>query len=346
MGKLAAAAAIFGVGLIVALGLFLFWKGARNVQRAIASTAWPKTNGVVTGSQAGESTTNDKKTGAVSTMYSTETTIHFQVDGKDYSTDLIHFGQTLGSGDSSEAALQAVRYPVGATVGVSYNPSNPSIAAVKPGLHAEAFWLPGAGLAFLLPAIMCIVMFPTMFRGWSDAGLASGSAAGGDTGFAVVAGIFGAIFCTGGLLMLVSGLLRIWHGYVSQSWPTTEGEVVYAKLAVSQAGREHKNDPLSAETYSPQFVYQYEVDGVKHFNNMRRFGRVEGQGEDWARDIARRYPKGSKVRIAYFPADPDVATLETGNDSEALYLPGAGLACFLFSLAVFIFIVPSVAKGP
>src|SRR5579872_6456285 len=200
MGKLAAAGGIFGVGLIVALGLFLFWKGARNVQRAIASTAWPTTSGMVTGSQASESTTKDEKTHAGSTTYSTETTIHFQVNGQDYSTDLIHFGQTLGSGDSSEAALQAVRYPAGAAVSVSYNPGDPSIAVVKPGLHADAFWLPGAGLAFLLPALMCIVMFPAMYRSWTDTGgiQAPSGSAGGDTGFAVVAAIFGAIFCAGG----------------------------------------------------------------------------------------------------------------------------------------------------
>ena len=100
-------------------------------------------------------------------------------------------------------------------------------------------------------------------------------------------------------------------------------------------------------TYSPQFVYQYEVGGVTHFNIMapvRKEG--EGEGEDWARNIAKRYPKGGKVAVSYFPADPDVATLETGNDSEALYLPGIGLVMVLFSLAVFIFIVPSIAKFP
>jgi hypothetical protein len=73
---------------------------------------------------------------------------------------------------------------------------------------------------------------------------------------------------------------------------------------------------------------------------------VEGQGEDWAVKLTRRYPVGTKVSVAYFPADPDVATLETGNDSEALYLPGAGLVVLLFGLAVFVFIVPSIAKFP
>jgi len=45
--------------------------------------------------------------------------------------------------------LQRLRYPVDGTVPVSYDPSRPWIAAARPGLHAEAFWLPGIGLVAL-----------------------------------------------------------------------------------------------------------------------------------------------------------------------------------------------------
>ena len=47
----------------------------------------------------------------------------------------------------------------------------------------------------------------------------------------------------------------------------------------------------------------------------------------------------------YFPADPDVAVLEPGNNSEGLWLPGIGLVALLFGLATLIWIVPAVAKS-
>jgi Protein of unknown function (DUF3592) len=101
----------------------------------------------------------------------------------------------------------------------------------------------------------------------------------------------------------------------------------------------------SSTTFSPRFVYRYEVDGVPHFNNLRKFGRVEGEGADWAAQIAARYPVGTKVPVAYFSTDPDVAVLEPGNDSEALFLPGVGLVALLLGLGAFVVIVPGVGRG-
>jgi hypothetical protein len=119
---------------------------------------------------------------------------------------------------------------------------------------------------------------------------------------------------------------------------------LFAKVGTSESSSGPGND--TATTYSPQFVYQYEVNGTKHYSNVRRFGRIEGAGAEWADAISSRYRVGAKIKVAYYPADPDVAVLEPGNSSEALWLPGIGLAALLFSLVVFIWIVPAIAKTP
>ena len=49
--------------------------------------------------------------------------------------------------------------------------------------------------------------------------------------------------------------------------------------------------------------------------------------------------------MAYFPLDPDLATLETGNFREGIVLPAAGAAFLLFGLAVFIWGIPALT-GP
>jgi hypothetical protein len=367
MMKLTVIGVVVAVGLVVALGLYLFGLGLRNVSRAAASSRWPRTAGKVVRSDTHEQHDVDRKTRDVSVTYSADTLIQYEVAGKQYSTNLIHFGQTLGSGDASEAELQRLRYPVGGEVSVSYDPSQPWIAAARPGLHAEAFWLPGAGLAFLLPAALAGFVFWTAFRTApprqpdvdefkrsvetaienARRGIATPDIPfrppkdQSDVIAPVVAGLFGAVFCGLGILALSGGAQRLWHGAASEHWPSVQGTVLFSRVNTSET---RDSNQQRATTFSPQFVYTYEVDGVKHFNNRRRFGRIEGSGEDWAEDIATRYKAGKGVRVFYFHADPDVAVLEPGNNSEGLWLPGVGLVALLFGLATLIWIVPAVAR--
>jgi len=346
MIKFAVLAGVCAVLLVVALGVYLFAKGARNVERGIASSGWPTTTGTVVQSRTAENTNRDRKTGNVSVTYSTETVVRYSVSGQEYSTNVIHFGQTLGSGDASEAELQRVRYPEGAEVRVSYDPRQHWIAAIRPGLHPEAFWLPGAGLAFILPAVMCLILMASMSGDTSAPHQIPTLSLElqGNRAMAIVAGIFASIFCCLGLLALTSGLQRMWLGYASLRWPRTAGAVVFSKVKADEVT--DSTEGRRSSTYSPQFVYSYEVDGATHFNNVRRFGRLQGQDAEWADEIASRYPRGGKVHVAYLPADPDVAVLEPGNNSEAFWLPGIGLAALGFGLVVFLWIVPSIARLP
>lgn len=367
MMKLTAIGGLVAIGLVVAFGLYLFVLGLRNVGRAMASSHWPTTAGKVVRSDTQVRHDVDKKTRSDSVIYSADTVIQYEVAGKQYSTNLIHFGQTLGSGDASEAELQHLRYPVDGAVSVWYDPAQPTIAAARPGLHAEAFWLPGAGLAFLLPAALALFVFLTVFRiaperqrDDDDFGKAVETAIengrrgiappdipfrppkdGSDVIAPVVAVVFGAIFCGLGILALSAGAQRLWRGAASEHWPSVEGKVLFSRVNTSET-RDSEN--RSAITFSPQFVYTYEIDGVKHFNNRRRFGRIEGSDDAWAADIAAHYKVGKVVQVHYFKADPDVAVLEPGNNSEGLWLPGVGLVALLFGLATLIWIVPAVAK--
>ena len=367
MMKLTVIGVAIAIGLVGAFGLYLLGLGLRNVGRAAASSRWPRTAAKVVRSETRKQRDIDRKTGAVSVIYSADTVIQYEVAGKQYSTNLIHFGQTLGSGDASEAELQRLRYPVDGEASVSYDPSQPWIAAARPGLHAEAFWLPGAGLAFLLPAALALFVFLTAFRAAPqqqrdddefqksvETAIENGRRGiappdipfrppkdASDVVAPVVAGLMGAVFCGLGILALTSGAQRLWRGAASEHWPSVEGKVLFSRVNASETRDSHDQRDT---TFSPQFVYTYEVDGVKHFNNRRRFGQIEGSGEDWAADIAARYRVGKGIRVYFFPADPDVAVLEPGNNSEGLWLPGVGLVALLFGLAALIWIVPAAAR--
>ncbi len=359
MLKLGAAISYFLIALVVCFGLYLFVKGARNIQWAIASTQWPTTPGVVISSDTVRDVVRStRRRTTASVTFDTTTVIQYVAGGQSHTTNVLHFGQTLGSGDKSVADLQRIRFPRGKQVMVSYNPANPSIAVMKPGLHADAFWLPGAGLAFLLPAVLCLFVVPLMWRSaaGSDSDFANSVQAAidaaqrgepvppigapprdpGDKVMTAAAAGFGAVACCLGVLALTAGMVRAWHGYASQSWPTTAGVIV-------MSGEESAGESTDSAAYA-RFVYQYDVDGATHFNNLRRFAQVEGGSAEEAARIAEVYRKGAGVKVSYFPADPDIAVLEPGNSGASLWLPGIGAVLLLFSLATFIWVVPAVAR--
>lgn len=329
MTKALVALGLLMIGLVVWFGLFLFWKGARNIERSVASEQWPKAAGVVVASETTrEVTAGARRTRtAASVTFRTRTVIRYAVGGREYTTDILHFGQTLGSSDKSEAELQRLRWPAGAPVAVAYDPRDPSVAVLKPGLHAEAFWLPGAGLAFLIPAVLALLAGRRILRPERK----------GDRTMAVAAAVFGAISCGLGVLALTAGVERIWHGQASRSWPTTDGTVVFARKGGGEDGGDATDDTTDTAYYA-RFVYRYDVAGVTHFNNLRRFAQVEGGNSEEAERIENRYRKGAPVKVSYFPADPDTAVLEPGNTGAAFILPGIGVVLMLFSAATFLWV--------
>jgi hypothetical protein len=102
--------------------------------------------------------------------------------------------------------------------------------------------------------------------------------------------------------------------------------------------RDAENIKTRSTTFNSPIIVEYEVGGRKHYTNDRRFGQLAGSGEEWAKQIAERYPIGAKAPVAYSPADPDLAVLEPGISSEAYWLPGAGAAFILFGLLAIVVI--------
>jgi hypothetical protein len=323
-------AVLAGLSIPILIGLALAGLGCRNLWRAIRSPSWPRVPAVVLKSGSASSTSRDSRTGAASTMYSADLSFGYRVGGRDYSTPTLHFGQTEGSGDSSEAELRRLRYPAGAQVSVSYDPADPSIAAVNPGFDPEVLWLPGAGLAFLLPGVMFIVLY----RSFGGGGMALGL------------GMFATIFILIGLAMLGASAPRLWRGYRSTTWPATEGTVLYSRQDSSASVSAEEGGSFRRSTsYGTHLVYRFETGGAVRFSNVRRFGQISASSADWAEEIAKRYPPGAKVTVFYSPGNPEVAVLEPGISPESWWLPGAGAAFLLFGAAVWRWGIPALA-GP
>lgn len=312
-------------------GVFLLYLGARNAWLGLASTDWPTVDGTIIGSdtEASRGSRGPSTAGA-------SIVVKYHVNGRDYTTETRHFGQTLGLSDTSEAMLLQLRYPNGSVVRVAYDPSSPEVAVLEPGLDAELLWLPGAGLAFSLSAVMFTALYRSSL-GSSSSGMAMGVA------------LFAAIFMMIGLPMLIIGGINLYRSFASQSWPTTKGEIIYDEIDVSTSTRESgpagRRVSRTTTTYGPRIIFRYEVNGKRHYSNTRRFGALSGSDAEWANEISDKYPEGYKLPVSYHPDDPNLAVIETGITPEAYWLPGAGAAFFLFGLAAAVFAAPAMARS-
>lgn len=324
-------AVIAGASVFALLGAGLLVPGIRNLSRAVRSAHWPKTSATVVTSDTSESVSHDRRSRTSSTMYSASIRLKYAVNGQEYATDTLHFGESLGSGDSSEAELRRLRFPLGAQTTVVYDPRQPWVAAALPGFDSEALLLPGAALAFLVPAIMFVILYFGMDRNNSLFGLGLG--------------LFAAIFLCVGAALLAPGLLNLWNAKQSEQWPVVAGRILYHKSGSSTSTTtDDDGDTEVTTTYSTRVIYKYAVDGQTHFNNVRIFGQLAGSSEEWAEEIAEQYPMGKDVRVSYKPGDPDTAALEPGIVNEAFWLPGAGAAFVLFALAIFKWGIPALTR--
>lgn len=306
------------LSLFAVIGLVTLVPGVRGVWRGHASRGWPTVPGRVVRSATETTVSTDRDTRRTTATHAARIAVQYTVAGRAYETETLRFGQTAGSSDPSEAALLRLRYPRGSAVTVAYDPSAPAIAAVEPGLHAEAFWLPGAGLAFVAAG----VVFVALYRDSQSAG----------GGFATGLTLFALVFCGIGLALVAPGAIALWRASASAAWPATAGTIVMGR------------DTLGSTLPDGRLVYAYDVAGRRYYGNRRRFGQVGSpSGSDAAEAVAARYPRGRAVPVRYDPRRPDLAVLEPGVSTEAYLLPGAGLAFLLFGAAALRWGVPALA---
>lgn len=140
---------LFGAG-----ALFL---GVRDLDRAGASADWPAVRGTVESSRVESSTDDD------GTTYGAEVLVRYEVAGAEYLSNRVRFGE-FSSSDPGPAQRTVRRYPVGAEVAVHYDPADPELAVLEPGVHGASWALPGFGLVFLAAGLLMAWYLPRRMR--------------------------------------------------------------------------------------------------------------------------------------------------------------------------------------
>lgn len=123
------------------------------------------------------------------------------------------------------------------------------------------------------------------------------------------------------LFLLLRGRRELKLAQESNSWPTTDGEVVFSRTVRQESGGES-----SSVTYRPNVTFDYEIRGQAHRSN--RITSSEFQflpTARRAREKAEEYPVGSTVTVYYKPDDPALGVLEPGDSSGGAVMVGVGI---------------------
>ena len=150
---------VFGAVFLVA-GCAMLTAGIWRFKQARDSLGWPVASGAVVYAEQQSATSlvedSDGNRSRV-TSYSAPLAYRYQVNGGTYFSNIRRFGAlAAASGDWAQSIL--LRYPTGAEVPVSYNPSDPNTAVLEPGPSSESYWLPRGGAAFCFFGIAAFVL--------------------------------------------------------------------------------------------------------------------------------------------------------------------------------------------
>ena len=129
--------------IVVGAGIALF--AGYSLIVGARSEHWPRAIGTIVSSAVSEQTDNKGVT-----MYTAEIRYRYSVHGQELIGDNVKFGGQLSLDASSRAANVVAKYPVGATVPVSYDPDRPSRAVLEPGKNPLAWFGIVFGMIFLV----------------------------------------------------------------------------------------------------------------------------------------------------------------------------------------------------
>ena len=150
---------VFGLVFVVAGGAMLT-AGLLRFKLALDSRTWPVAAGAIVYAEEHSHTTQVEAGGGETSRVTTHgapLAYRYEVEGRTYLSNIRCFGALAGA--SRDWALSILeRYPAGRAVPVYYNPADPDSAVLETGVSSEAFWLPGAGLAFLLFGIAAVIL--------------------------------------------------------------------------------------------------------------------------------------------------------------------------------------------
>ncbi|MDX2431851.1 MAG: DUF3592 domain-containing protein [Bacteroides sp.] len=138
---------LLGLILVIAGTLAFYFFSLPDLQMAQESAAWPKTRGIITRSETERVESGSGSDRKVS--YRADVQYAYKIEGKSYSSTKI--GITSGTSYPYRMADRICsKYQKGTPVEVFYQPGDPSVSVLKPGVQFSEILVAGSLLFFAL----------------------------------------------------------------------------------------------------------------------------------------------------------------------------------------------------
>ena len=154
--------------------------------------------------------------------------------------------------------------------------------------------------------------------------------------------ILGVAFVAVGVALFVYwGKPTFEKAQASKNWPTVSGVVKTSEVTVSETRDRKKRSTM----YTPEIAFTYDIDGRSYVSSQ--IGVSSGwssSNSSSAYQLTNKYPVGEPVVVAYDPANPSFAVLETGAGWSTYFIyylgpgfVGLGLFCGVGPIVMFVF---------
>lgn len=141
------------------------------------------------------------------------------------------------------------------------------------------------------------------------------------------------IIClAGGAWFLFKGAGLASEAIASDQWPLANGRIVHCEIVPRSGGITPTSDEAK---YEARLYYTYDVGGI-HYEGGRLAVEHISRARTQPDSVARKYPAGRYVKVAYDPRHPSRSVLEPGLNLSAAVPALAGIA---LTLASFVFYV-------
>jgi len=140
------------------------------------------------------------------------------------------------------------------------------------------------------------------------------------------------ICLAGGVYFLYLGAGIASEALASDRWPKAHGRVVTCDIVPRTGGLAAASSEVK---YEARIFYTYNVGGIHYESNRLAVGQVS-KTRTQPDAVARKYPAGRFVKVAYDPAQPTTAVLEPGLNLSAALPALAGIALVLASFVFYV----------
>jgi hypothetical protein len=291
---------------IIILAAVVKWVEVRRAMR------WPQIAGKVIANkvQSSKNRPNDPGYDFGDTEVRNDPFVEYEysVGGKKYKCHRITIGER-----TADWELEGIlaRYPVGQSVIVYYDPTDPNKAVLERDIFDKMLWAGfGCLMLFFIGGPLALVAIYYGAESWFFKKLGKNSPAP----------FLAALSCFG-LLAALFALAHLRYVIAASRWPTVRGRIIESGIEAFLNYRNMDDAGRVRTHYKPSVLYAYDVNG-HHFTGDRvSLGvKISSTLPFIARRMAKKYAVGTEVDVHYNPQSPGESMLHAYSWAQLLLI--------------------------